>query len=275
MNSLNVGGKIIDLRDPIVMGILNITNNSFYDGGEYLMIDKAINRVREMIDEGATIIDVGAASSKPKATIIDPEIELKQLEPVIKEVYNQFPEVALSIDTYHSLIVKELSRKYSFIVNDISSGRDPELHDIVGSLGFPYVLMHMQGNPQNMQDNPQYTNVVKDLLDFFSEKIRQIRDLGIDQILIDPGFGFGKTLKHNYKLLKNMGVFRILDCPIMVGLSRKSMIYKVLGSNPQEALNGTTALHMQSLSSGAKVLRVHDIKAAIETITLWKQIRDA
>ena len=172
------------------------------------------------------------------------------------------------------MVVKDLSRKYAFIVNDISCGRDPELHDIVGSLGFPYVLMHMQGTPQNMQDDPKYDNVVKELLDFFSQKIRHLRDLGIDQILVDPGFGFGKTVKHNYKLLKNMGVFRILDCPIMVGLSRKSMIYKVLGSTPQEALNGTTALHMQSLSSGAKVLRVHDVKAAIETITLWKQLRD-
>jgi len=275
MNSLNIGGKIIDLTDPIVMGILNITNNSFYDGGEYLMIDKAINRVKEMIKEGATIIDIGAASSKPKAPIIDPEIELKQLEPVIKEISTQFPDISLSIDTYHSLIVRELSRKYAFIVNDISSGRDPELHDVIGSLGFPYVLMHMQGNPQTMQNNPNYANVVKELLDFFSEKIRQIRDSGIDQVIVDPGFGFGKTVKHNYKLLKHMGVFRILDCPIMVGLSRKSMIYKVLGSTPKEALNGTTALHMQSLSSGAKVLRVHDVKAAVETITLWKQIRDA
>lgn len=275
MNSLNVGGKVLDLTDPIVMGILNITNNSFYDGGEYLVLDKAIDRVAEMIEEGATIIDIGAASSKPKAPIVDPETELKQLQPVIKEISIQFPDISLSIDTYHSMIVRELSSKYAFIVNDISSGRDPELHHVIGSLGFPYVLMHMQGTPQTMQVNPNYSNIVKELLDFFSEKIRQIRVLGIDQVIIDPGLGFGKTVKHNYKLLKDMSVFRILDCPLMVGLSRKSMIYKVLGSTPQEALNGTTALHMQSLLSGAKVLRVHDVKAAVETITLWKQLRDA
>jgi dihydropteroate synthase len=273
MNSLKIGDQLLELSKPVVMGILNITEDSFYDGGRYLSIDQSIDQAKIMIEEGADIIDIGAASSRPNAPRIEPQIEIDRLLPVITELSKQFPDIILSVDTFHTSVLRSLSQKHAFIVNDITCGQiDKELQNEVASLGFPYVAMHMQGTPQDMQDDPHYDNVIKDILDYLSKSVRSIRDIGIDQIIVDPGFGFGKSIQHNYDLLRSLDVFSLLDSPIMVGLSRKSMIYRVLKSSPAESLNGTTALHMMALSKGAKLLRVHDVKAAVETITLWQQL---
>jgi dihydropteroate synthase len=274
MNTLNVGGRLLDLSHPIVMGILNITDDSFFDGGQYIDFDMSIAQAQKMIQEGAHIIDIGAASSRPCAPQIDPDIEIKRLLPVIKEINMQFPDIILSVDTFHRSVLESLSNEAAFIVNDITCGAaDDGFQEAVASLGFPYVAMHMKGTPQNMQDNPQYNDVVKDILDYLVTQVRSIRSKGIDQLIVDPGFGFGKSIQHNYELLKHLNVFQLLECPIMVGLSRKSMIYKVLSTSADESINGTTALHMVALSKGAKVLRAHDVKAAVETITLWKQLK--
>ena len=274
MNVLNVGGQLLDLSVPLIMGILNITEDSFYDGGRYIDLDQSIKQAQKMIEEGAQIIDIGAASSRPNAPLIDPQVEIDRLLPVITELKKIHPDVILSVDTYHSSVLRALSEKHSFIVNDITCGHgDNEFQDEVATLGFPYIAMHMKGTPQTMQDSPAYENVVKDILDYLSHHVRAIKNKGINQVIVDPGFGFGKTIEHNYALLRDLDIFSLLDCPIMVGLSRKSMIYKVLKSTPSESINGTTALHMAALSKGAKVLRVHDVKAAVETITLWHQLK--
>jgi len=275
MKSLNVGSAILDLTYPVVMGILNVTDDSFYDGGQYLDLDKSIAQVQKMIDEGAHIVDIGAASSRPNAPKIDPELEIKRLLPVITEVKRQFPDIIISVDTFHKSVLHALSEAAAFIVNDITCGAgDFGFQEAVAATGFPYVAMHMKGTPSTMQDNPEYADVVKDVLDYLVRQVRSIKTKGIDQVIIDPGFGFGKTIDHNYALLKHLDIFKLLECPILVGLSRKSMIYKLLSCTPQASLNGTTALHMMALNKGAKVLRVHDVKAAVETITLWKQIND-
>lgn len=275
MNRLNIGGQCLDLSQAVVMGILNITDDSFYDGGRYIEIEKSLSHVQSMVSEGAQIIDIGAASSRPNAPVIDPAIEIKRLQPVVQEIRKQFPDIVLSIDTFHTSVLDVLSRESAFIVNDITCGAaDDGFQEVVASLGFPYVAMHMKGTPQTMQDNPEYADVVQNVLDYLITQVRSIRAKGINQVMIDPGFGFGKSIEHNYALLKHMDIFQLIGCPILAGLSRKSMIYKVLKGTAQESINGTTALHMMALSKGAKVLRAHDVKAAVETITLWQQLDD-
>jgi len=273
MQSLNVGGRLVDLSTPVVMGILNITPDSFYDGGRYDRMDAAKEHVGKMIEEGATIIDVGAASSRPSAVSLSASEELARLSSVVSEIVKQYPNAVLSIDTYHAVVIDELSKMTSFIINDITAGRgDTQLLQSVSRLGFPYIMMHMQGMPDMMQNDPRYDDVVQELLHFFVERSREAKHIGIDQIIIDPGFGFGKTVEHNYALLSNLDLFQLLGFPVMAGISRKSMICKVLEVNPVDALNGTTALHMTALMRGAKILRAHDVKEAMQTIRLWSKL---
>jgi len=253
------------------MGILNVTPDSFYDGGKYSDMSAILKRAEKMIAEGATIIDIGGMSSRPGAKEVPVDVELSRSIPAVKAVRERFPDTFISIDTVWAEVARQAVDAGADMVNDISSASmDDTLIPTVGELGVPYILMHMQGKPQTMQNNPQYDNVITDILDFFIHKTNELRENGIQDIIIDPGFGFGKTVEHNYTILRNMSDFQVLGLPILVGLSRKSMIYKVLNTTPGEALNGTTALHMVGLQNGAKILRVHDVREAVEVVKLWK-----
>ena len=274
--TLNCKGRLLDISQPIIMGILNTTPDSFYDGGQYAAITPALQQAERMLSEGATIIDIGGMSSRPGAQIISVEEELKRVIPAIDAIHQAFPGAIISIDTVRSQVAKTAVEHGASIVNDISAGRiDPELYKTVAQLGVPYVLMHMQGKPGNMQDKPDYNDVVQEVLDFLIREIDKLRQLGVNDIIIDPGFGFGKTVAHNYQLLKHFHLFQVIGVPILAGLSRKSMICKVLKVNPPKALNGTTALHMVALQEGAKILRVHDVKEANEVIRLWQELENA
>lgn len=267
--SINCGGKIINLSTPVVMGVINITPDSFYDGGRYRNPLDAIKQAERMLHEGATILDMGAASSRPGAALIEPGLEQERLLPALKAVKKQFPEAIISIDTYHSSTARIAIETGAHIINDISAGRvDPDMFATVAQLQVPYIIMHMQGLPSNMQDNPRYTNLLKEVAMFFAEKTTRLKQLGVHDIIIDPGFGFGKSLEHNYKLLANLDFFAITGLPVLTGLSRKSMINKVLGISPAEALNGTSVLNTLALERGADILRVHDVKAAVEAIKI-------
>jgi dihydropteroate synthase len=257
---------------PLVMGILNITPDSFYDGGKYLNEDVLLKHVQRMKDEGVDIIDIGGQSTRPGSERISAEGELARVLPVIKKIHSHFPELILSIDTYYSLVAKASVDAGVSIVNDVSAGKmDASMISTVANMGnVPYVCMHMQGSPETMQQNPQYGNVVSDIIDFFKERIYYCHDAGINDIILDPGFGFGKTIEHNFQLLHELAALQICGKPIMVGLSRKGMIWKTLGVKPEQALNGTTACHMAALMDGANILRVHDVKEARETITLFE-----
>jgi dihydropteroate synthase len=273
--TLNCGGKLADLSAPVVMGILNVTPDSFYDGGKYQEIDRALFHAEQMLSEGAWCIDIGGMSSKPGAEILDPETEWARVGPVIEAVVMRFPEALISIDTVHGVVARRAVAAGAALINDVSAGRiDPGILDAAASLKVPYVLMHMQGKPENMQANPRYENVALDILDFFIRELGRLRSMGVGDIILDPGFGFGKTLQDNYRLLGALQVFKVTGLPLMVGLSRKSMVYKALGTGPEDALNGTTALHITALQQGARILRVHDVRAAKETIQLWQLIEN-
>ncbi len=271
--TLNCKGQLLDLTDPIVMGILNVTPDSFYDGGKYENENVMLQQVEQMILDGASIIDVGGMSSRPGAEIIDEEEELLRVLPIIKKIKQHFPKTIISIDTVKARVAEESVHAGASIINDISAGSiDENLFPTVAKLGVPYILMHMQGKPKDMQQQPDYQDVTLEVLDFFIKKVGELRTLGVKDIILDPGFGFGKTVEHNYHLLKKLTIFKILDLSLLIGISRKSMIYKVLNLSPQDALNGTTVLNTMALERGAKILRVHDVKEAMETITLWKQL---
>jgi len=263
--TLNCNGKIIDFSTKKIMGIVNISRDSFYDGGKFNTIEKVNSHVSNLISNGADIIDLGAASSKPGSNLIKPDDEHNLVDDYINELTSNFKNVLFSIDTYNSSVADfALSKGFSF-VNDISSGRyDQKMFEIVKKYNAGYIMMHMQGDPINMQENPNYQNVIKSLISFFKLKIKELESLGFTNIIIDPGFGFGKNIEDNYKILKELNLFQSLEKPIMVGLSRKSMIYKVLNISPQEALNGTTVLNTIALEKGANILRVHDVKEAME-----------
>lgn len=268
--TINCRGKILDLGSPIIMGVLNLSSDSFYDGGKWTQMNY-LNQVEQMLIDGAEIIDIGAASSKPGADFISLEEELKRLTKPIQTILSEFPDAIISVDTWRSEVVKAVYNEGAHIVNDISAGNfDPELIEIVAKTAMPYVLMHMKGAPKNMQLNPLYDDVLSEINDFFIEKLKQLRAAGIKDIILDPGFGFGKKIEHNYKILANLNVFNFLELPLIVGISRKSMLYKPLGSTPENALNATTAAHILCLEKGAKILRVHDVKEAAETIKIWK-----
>ena len=256
------------------MGILNLTEDSFYDGGKYNSLKKCLYQCEKMIKEGAHFIDIGVHSSKPGSDIIDPKHEKKLLLPYLEEILKEFNEVYFSIDTYNSEIAKISIEMGISIINDISAGNiDDQMFSILSRYDIPYVIMHMKGKPDVMQKKPEYNNVTREIIDFLSKKIKHANKLGMKNIIIDPGFGFGKSESHNYELLKNLRHLKKLNYPILVGLSRKSMIYKKLDTSPEFALNGTTAVHAWALERGAKILRVHDVKEAKECITLWKSLQ--
>ncbi|BDS12580.1 dihydropteroate synthase [Aureispira anguillae] len=270
---INCRGKLLDLSKPVVMGILNMTPDSFYEGSRIKTPKKLLQQVEMMLEEGATILDIGGASSRPGAALISVEEERKRVIPAIELIRQYFPNVFISIDTYRATITKEAIQAGVHLVNDISaSSIDKDLLEVVAQHKVPYVLMHMQGKPQNMQDQPVYADELTEVLDFFIQKIALLKEKGIQDIILDVGFGFGKTLEHNYRLLNNLNIYQILNLPMLVGISRKSMIWKLLGNSPQEALNGTTALHMIALQQGAHILRVHDVKAAQEAIQLHSML---
>ena len=267
---MNTKGLLLDFQIPQVMAIVNLTPDSFYADSRKNSDAAVLNTVEKFLLEGAAIIDFGAVSSRPGATFVPENIEYQRLIPIITQVVKEFPQVIISIDTFRSRIAKEAIFHGAAIINDISSGDlDPEMIPIVGSLRVPYICMHMKGVPQNMQDQPQYDNLLPEISNYFIQKIQWCRESGIKDIILDLGFGFGKTIEHNYSLLKNLQAFEWLGCPLLVGISRKSLIYKLLNITPEESLSATTALHMVALQNGASILRVHDVKEALQAIKLW------
>ncbi len=267
--SINLKGNLLSLKTPLVMGILNITNDSFYKKSRFIGNDNIIEVAQQMLDAGAAIIDIGAASSRPGAKLIDAENEIETLLPVLENLVKHFPDAFFSIDTYHSKTAKYAVDAGAAMINDISSGSiDKEMFSVIAALNVPYVMMHMQGIPETMQDAPRYSNVVKETLDYFIEKVSLARQLGIKDVIIDPGFGFGKALNHNYLLLQQLHLFNIFQVPILCGLSRKSFINKIIETNPDSALNGTTVLNTIALLNGANILRVHDVLEAQQAVRL-------
>lgn len=272
--TINCRGNLIDLASPKVMGILNITPDSFYDGGKYKDENAILRQVDKMLEEGATFIDVGAYSSRPGAAHISEEQELKRILPVVNLLVKNFPDIILSIDTFRSNVAKATIDSGAALINDISGGNmDNQMFAAVADLQVPYVLMHMLGTPQNMQKNPVYEDVAKEIISFFSAQIFKLHQLKLNDVIIDVGFGFGKTIAHNFEILKNLDLFKSLDAPILAGVSRKSMLYKTLDISAQEALNATTSANTIALLNGANILRVHDVKEAVEAVKIVQQIK--
>ncbi len=272
--SLNMNGKILELSTPRVMGIINATPDSFYEGSRVPGSGQALQVAREMVARGASMLDVGAVSSRPGAEEISEEEELKRLTPVLDVLRRELPDCPISVDTWRSGVARRVHEEFNVqMINDISSGQlDPDMFTTIAELNIPYIMMHMQGTPRNMQESPSYEHVVDEILQFFGEKILQLRKLGVNDIVVDPGFGFGKTLEQNYQLLHDLDSFQMLELPVMAGISRKSLIYNVLDTDPAHALNGTTAAHMAALLQGATILRVHDVQAAMETVKIFQHI---
>ena len=270
--TLNCKGKLLSLKEPLIMGILNLTPDSFYDGGLYQKKESYLHQTEKMLQEGADIIDIGGMSSRPGAAVIDVEEELQRVIPAMEKLYGEFPGTVFSIDTVHAKTAKEAINAGASMVNDISAGGlDEAMFDTVAGMGdIPYILMHIQKRPETMQDDPVYDNddVVKEVIDFFIDKIHLLRQKGQKDIIIDPGFGFGKTLEHNYSLLRHLNDFHIFQLPVLAGISRKSMICKALKVNPESALNGTSVAHTLAVLNGAKILRVHDVKEAKEVLEI-------
>ncbi len=267
--TLECNSKLLDLSTPAIMGILNLTDDSFYDGGQHNSIKKALLQTEKMLDDGAKIIDIGAYSSRPKAKHISHDEEWQRLEKTLQIINKEFTQAILSVDTFRSEIARRSIDNGADIINDISAGNlDPQMFDTVADLNVPYIMMHMQGTPQTMQDNPHYDCIEKEVSNYFLSKVKSLQQKGLKKIIIDPGFGFGKTLEHNYQLLNNLEELHTLELPILVGVSRKSMVYKVLETDAKNSLNGTTAIHTLCLSKGASILRAHDVKEAVECVKL-------
>jgi len=263
--SLQIKGDLKVWDRSLIMGILNLTPDSFYDGGAYESEASILNQVELMLNEGADLIDIGAFSSRPNAQLIDEAEELKRLIPSLKRIAEEFPEALLSIDTYRSAVAKEAIAHGAAMINDISGGTfDPNLPKLMAELNTPYIIMHMQGKPENMQDDPTYQDVTKEIFYWLNQRLLKFRQLGVKDLIVDVGFGFGKSIAHNYRLLKELAHFQQLDCPILVGLSRKGMIQKLVDVSAKDALNGSTVGHTLALLNGANILRVHDVKAAKE-----------
>ena len=270
MFTLNCKGQLLTISEPIVMGILNVTPDSFYESSRLNNDDTLLKKAEQMIKDGASILDIGGQSTRPGSERVSAEEELKRVIPAIETIHKNFPEQVLSVDTFYSQVAKEAVAAGASIVNDISAGTiDDDLLLIVAELKVPYVLMHMQGHPQTMQQNPQYKNVTLEVFDFLSFKIKELHNLGIHDLIIDPGFGFGKTIEHNFQLLRELSFFSELKKPLLVGLSRKATVYKTLQITADKALNGTTVLHTMALLNGATILRVHDVKEAREAVQLY------
>ena len=275
MYSINCKGKLIDLSTPKVMGILNVTPDSFFDGGKHSNNSLIIAHVEKMLAEGADFIDVGAYSSRPGAKHISEEEETERILPIIKLLTKTFPAIILSVDTFRSAVAEKCILEGACMINDISAGDlDHKMFPTIAKLQVPYIIMHMQGNPQNMQQSPAYTNIVNEVLFYFSKKINQLRELGVNDIITDAGFGFGKTLEHNYNLLHHLQLFENLNCPILVGISRKSMLYKPLQITAETALNATTSANTIALLNGANIIRVHDVKEAVETVKIVELLKN-
>ena len=273
--TINVNGQLMELQSPQVMGILNITPDSFYAGSRKQTEADILSRTRQILEEGASIIDIGAYSSRPNADHISPDDEMQRLRTALHLINRDFPDAVISIDTFRADVARMCVEEYgAAIINDISAGQmDEQMFTTIAQLGVPYIIMHMQGTPQDMQTNPHYENLLKEVFFYFSEKVQRLRDLGVKDIILDPGFGFGKTLEHNYQLMNHLEEFSVFDLPLLVGISRKSMIYKLLESTPEEALNGTSILNTIALLKGANLLRVHDVKAATEAIAIVQKMK--
>lgn len=271
---ININGHLMDLSVPRVMGVLNVTPDSFYAGSRKQTDEEIVQRAFQISSEGGDIIDIGAYSSRPNADHISATEEAARLRHALELINREMPGAVISVDTFRADIARMCVEEYGVaIINDISAGSmDSDMFHTVACLGVPYVMMHMNGTPQNMQDSPHYDNVLKDVMYYFSEKVQKLRDLGVKDIILDPGFGFGKTVQHNYELMSYLDEFKIFNLPLLVGISRKSMIYRLLGITPDDALNGTTALNMVSLMKGANILRVHDVKEAVETVKLFSAL---
>ena len=269
MSTINCKGTLIDLSTPKVMGILNSTPDSFFDGGKYKDENSILKQVHKMLDDGATFIDLGAYSSRPGAVHISEAEELQRLLPIVELLVHTFPNILISVDTFRSVVAKKAIEKGACLINDISGGNaDAKMFETAVNLQVPYIAMHMQGTPQNMQENPTYKNIVLEIIKEFSEKSFKLKAMGLNDLIIDVGFGFGKTMAHNYELLANLELFQNLDCPILTGISRKSMLYKPLEITPKEALNATTIANTIALQKGSQIIRVHDVKEAMECIKI-------
>ncbi|WP_435654762.1 dihydropteroate synthase [Cellulophaga baltica] len=272
--TINCKGDLIDITDPKIMGVLNCTPDSFYDGGKYKNETEIINQVQKMLVDGATFIDIGAYSSRPGALQVNEEEELKRIIPVVTLVLKEFPECKISIDTFRSKVAEACIQEGAALINDISAGNlDLNMMSVVAKHQVPYIMMHMKGTPQDMQQNTNYTNLLTDILSYFSEKIATAHDKKINDLIIDPGFGFSKTIAQNYELMQKLELLKNTKKPLLVGISRKSMIYKILKTDAKNALNGTTSLNTIALLKGANILRVHDVKEASECIAIVQQLK--
>lgn len=274
MFTLNCNGRLLVVDKPIVMGILNITPDSFYSSSRYNDIDAVVKQAEKMLADGATVLDIGGQSTRPGSQTITADEEWSRIEMPLKEIIKQFPGAFISVDTFYAEVARKAVAKGASLINDISAGAiDEDMLQTVAGLNVPYVLMHMQGTPQTMQEDPVYNNVTRDVLDFLINKKKQLTDAGIKDIIIDPGFGFGKTIKHNFELLQNLELFQIINSPLLAGISRKSTVYKTLGISADDSLNGTTVLNTIALMKGANILRVHDVKEAAEAIKLTSMLK--
>jgi len=270
---INCKGDLIDLSIPKVMGILNVTPNSFFDGGKYKNEEEIISQVDKMLSEGASFIDIGAYSSKPSAEFVTEQEEIERIVPAIELILKHLPKALLSIDTFRAEVAKASIESGAAIINDIAAGElDDKMFDVIAQYNVPYIMMHMRGNPQTMQSLTQYEDIMKEMMFYFSEKVNRARSLGINDLILDPGFGFAKTTDQSYEVMQKMELFNLLELPVLTGISRKSMIYKTLNNTAQEALNGTTVLNTIALTKGAKILRVHDVKEAVECVTLHNKL---
>ena len=273
--SINIGGKLMDLSEPKVMGILNVTPDSFYGASRMVSDDEIAARTAQILDEGASIIDIGAYSSRSGAADVPEEEEMRRLRRGLSIIRRIDPDAVVSVDTFRADVARMCVEEFGVaIINDISAGElDPEMFRTVALLGVPYIMMHMRGTPQNMQDAPTYGNLMKDMLMYFADRIQRMRDMGQKDIIVDPGFGFGKTLEHNYELMNNLEKLNVLELPILVGISRKSMIYRLLSTSADDALNGTSILNTIALMKGASILRVHDVKECVECVKIVEAMK--
>lgn len=271
---INCNGLLLSLSHPVVMGILNLTPDSFFDGGKFTDIRRMLHHAAEMVKKGATIIDIGSQSTRPGAKLISEKEEIKRLIQPLEILLKKFPEMIFSVDTFRSSVAKAAVEAGAHIINDISGGTmDKKMFKTAGKLYVPYILMHIKGTPQTMQKNPRYSNVVTEVIDFLQKRIYRLRNEGVKDIIVDPGFGFGKTLEHNLTLLNHLSEIRLITgCPLLAGISRKSMINKILGTTPAEALNGTTVMNTIALLKGADILRVHDVKEAVEAVKIYQSM---
>ncbi len=270
---INCGGKLISMEQPRVMGIINITPDSFFESSRVGSTQQLLDQAEEMLKNGASFLDIGGQSTRPGANLISAEEELQRVIPAITSLHKEFPEALLSIDTFYSRVAQEAIDAGACLINDISAGdADEEMFPLLAKLKVPYIMMHKKGMPATMQENPVYSNILLEIIDYFAAKTAQLTALGVADVMIDPGFGFGKTLANNYELLQQLDRFKLFELPVLVGISRKSMIQKVLGVSAADSLNGTSALHMIALDRGASILRVHDVKEAVQCVRLFESL---